>query len=122
MRHPATSPRRGRLPATALLVVSSAIALLLSGCGDEGEVDGRALFATNCAACHGSSGQGGQGAPPLTDPAYLPDQLSDAEVAAAIRGGVSEVRDGYGQMPAFSRLDDDQIAALVEVVRELQGS
>ena len=115
-------PHRGRGPAAVLLLASSAVALLLSGCGDGQQVDGRALFAANCAVCHGAAGEGGDGAPPLTDPAYLPDQLSDAEVAAAIRGGVSEVPDGYGPMPAFSRFDDDQIAALVEVVRELQGS
>ena len=115
-------PRSGRRPAAVLLAGVGLVAALVSGCGGTDETDGRALFAANCAVCHGSAGEGGAGAPPLTDPAYLPDQLSDAEVAAAIRGGVRDVRQGYGAMPAFSNLSDEQVAALVEVVRELQGS
>ena len=122
MDAPRTPPRSGRRPAAVLLAGVGLLGALLSGCGDDGEVDGRALFAANCAVCHGTAGEGGAGAPPLTDPAYLPDQLSDAEVAAAIRGGVRDVREGYGAMPAFSNLTEEQIAALVEVVRELQGS
>ncbi len=118
----ATPPRSGRRPAGVLLALIGTLAAVLGGCGNDGETDGQALFDANCAVCHGPAGEGAAGAPPLTDPAYLPDQLSDAEVADAIRGGVSDVRDGYGAMPAFSNLDEEQIAALVEVVRELQGS
>lgn len=119
-RAPASASGRGA--AAALLALCALLAAVITGCAGDGQSDGAALFATNCAACHGAAGEGGQGAPPLTDPAYLPDQLSDAEVADAIRNGVQEVPDGYGTMPAFSRFDDEQLAALVEVVRELQDS
>ncbi len=112
----------GRWSAAALLLATGALAVVLGGCDGGQEVDGQALFAANCAVCHGPAGEGGEGAPALTEPAYLPDQLSDAEVAAAIRNGVDDVPDGYGPMPAFSRFDDEQLAALVEVVRDLQDS
>ncbi len=117
-----TSSTSGRAPGLLLLSTIAAVALLLSGCGDGEEVDARALFAANCAVCHGPAGEGGAGAPPLSDPAYLPDQLSDAEMTASIRNGVQDVAEDYGAMPGFSRFDEEQLAALVELVRELQGS
>lgn len=114
-------PRATRVSAAAWLVGVSAVATALSGCGGTTQADGRSLFAANCAVCHGPSGGGTEQAPPLTDARYLPDRLSDAEIATSIRNGVAEPETGFGPMPAFSRFDDDQVAALVEVVRELQG-
>lgn len=96
------------------------LATVLSGCDSAGNVDGRALFAANCAVCHGAAGQGNDKGPSLLKARYRPDQLSDAEIAASIRNGVAEEESEYGPMPAFRQFDDDQVEALVEVVRELQ--
>ena len=109
-----------RLSAAAWLAGILLLASALSGCGDPEEVDGRALFATNCAVCHGPSGEGTDQGPSLLEARYLPDQLSDAEMAASIRNGVPEPELEFGPMPASPRLDDDEVDAVVEVVRELQ--
>jgi len=109
-----------RLSAVAWLAGILLIASALSGCGNADEADGRALFATNCAVCHGPSGEGNEQGPALVDGRYLPDHLSDAAMAAAIRNGVPERQFEFGPMPASPRLDDDEVDAVVEVVRELQ--
>lgn len=74
-----------------------------------GGPDAAALFAQQCAACHGQDGEGGVG-PNLTG-------LSDSDLSAA----AEQIRNGGGAMPAFEgRLDDDEIEALAAyVVMEL---
>lgn len=109
-----------RLSASAWLLGIGLLAAGLSGCGGGQEADGRALFAANCALCHGDAGQGNERGPSLLDARYLPDQLSDADMAAGIRNGVDEEHFEFGPMPAFPQLEDEQVDAVVEVVRELQ--
>ena len=69
--------------------------------------DPAALFADNCAGCHGADGSGGNG----------PDLRGEDNVD----GIAEQVREGGGGMPAFSgELTDAQIQALAEyVVAEL---
>ena len=121
MRQPAPgTSRAARVSAAVWLVAVGLLAAVLSGCGAEAEADGRALFATNCAVCHGAAGEGTEQGPSLLDARYLPDQLSDAEMAAGIRNGVPEREFELGPMPGFPRFEDDDLDAVVEVVRELQ--
>ena len=115
-----STPRATRLSVAAWLAGVSVLASGLSGCGTAAEIDGRALFATNCAVCHGAAGEGTEQGPSLLDARYLPDGLSDAGMADAIRDGVPEREFEFGPMPGFPRLDDDEVDAVVEVVRELQ--
>jgi quinohemoprotein ethanol dehydrogenase len=53
---------------------------------------GKAVFADNCAACHGADGQGGNGGPDLTS-------IPDAKKLAAVK---NQVEKGGGGMPAFT--------------------
>lgn len=99
------------------------LAAMSAGCGTSGPgrhevrpipsdrvVDFAALYAQNCAGCHGADGRFGP-APPLNDPLFLaivPDSV--------LAGIVSEGRPGT-PMPAFSRkhggpLTDEQVRAL----------
>lgn len=74
--------------------------------------DGHELYQRNCAACHGSDGHGGVGVP-----LALPDfqyQVSDRYLASTIRHG----RPGR-VMPAFDRLSDEEVQAIVAYVRSL---
>jgi mono/diheme cytochrome c family protein len=57
----------------------------------------------------------------LLEPAYGPDQLTDAEFADAIRNGVEEQLWNFGPMPANGAIGDAQIAAIVEFVRSEQA-
>jgi cytochrome c oxidase cbb3-type subunit 3 len=78
---------------------------------------GVALFAANCAACHGDGGQGNRsfGAPSLTDPIWLYGGDRDA-----ITRTVTNAR--YGIMPAWAgRLDPATIRMLAVYVHSLGG-
>jgi cytochrome c oxidase cbb3-type subunit 3 len=78
---------------------------------------GEALFATNCASCHGEAGKGNRevGAPDLTDAIWLYGSSREAmiETVHAGRGGI---------MPAWAgRLDPVTIKALTVYVHSLGG-
>lgn len=72
-------------------------------------IDGGLVFAQNCAACHGSGGQGGTG-PKLLGSAALKD---DAALRQKILSG------GVG-MPAFPQLQGQQLDALVKYVQNFK--
>ena len=72
--------------------------------------DGAALFARNCAACHGSTGNGGIGVP-LALPSFQA-RISDDYLRQTIRLG----RPGR-VMPSFSNLKPDEVDAIVSYVR-----
>lgn len=85
--------------------------------GDETQIaEGAALFAANCAACHGASGEGLIG-PNLTD-AYWIHGASDVDLYNVITNGVIE----KGMAPWGSVLTPDARAQLVAFVRTLQGT
>ena len=78
---------------------------------------GEALFAANCAACHGANGKGNReiGAPNLTDAVWLYGG-SRAQIAATITQGPA------GVMPAWhARLDPVTIKMLAIYVHSLGG-
>jgi len=77
-------------------------------------VDGYRLYQNNCVACHGEGGGGGVGVP-----LNLPDFLavaSDDYLHATIRSG----RPGR-VMPAFPRLSDTEIDAIISYLRSLSS-
>jgi mono/diheme cytochrome c family protein len=72
-----------------------------------GATDAEALYAEECAGCHGPSGEGGVGA-----------QLSGREDLTVEQAEVT-IRQGAGGMPPFEgQLTDDQITALATYVVE----
>jgi cytochrome c oxidase cbb3-type subunit 3 len=76
---------------------------------------GAAIFASNCAGCHGADGRGGEHAPNIaTNPEV--QHLMDRELAGIIRYGIA----GAG-MPAFSSLKPQEVADVVSYLRLLQG-
>lgn len=79
--------------------------------------EGKTLFATNCAACHGDAGKGNQelGAPNLTDAIWLygSDEATIIETITLGRGGV---------MPGWvTRLDGATTKSLAVYVHSLGG-
>lgn len=113
----------GALRAVALVAIGGWLALA-AGCHDAGKADGEekspspsflALFATNCAGCHGADGKLGP-APPLNDDLFRA-LVSTDELTKAISSG----RQGT-PMPAFAlknggELSDEQIATLVAGIK-----
>lgn len=66
-------------------------------------INGGAIFASNCARCHGAGGEGGRG----------PNLQSYADTGA----GVAKVTNGGGGMPSFSgTLSPEEITAVVNFV------
>src|SRR6266571_8880515 len=92
------------------------IALLAGGAQAAAQtVDGKSLFAKNCAACHQLTGAGIPGA----FPALKGNRFVQGDAAAVI----ATVLKGRGGMPAFgATLDDEKIALAISYVRSAWGN
>lgn len=79
------------------------------------ELDGKALFMKNCAACHQATGKGIPGAfPALAGNAFVQGKASDP---------ASVLLKGRGGMPDFSdTLNDREIATVLTFVRNNWGN
>jgi len=110
------------------LLLGTGITLVLgasaAACGADGPTTelerGEAIYAANCAQCHGGDLAGSDRGPSLLDPIYGPDQLSDVEFADAVRNGVEERLWDFGDMPGNGSYSDDQIDAILAFVRAQQ--
>jgi mono/diheme cytochrome c family protein len=74
---------------------------------------GATAFASRCASCHGTDGNGGELGPPITGRVA---SRTDEELRAVIRQGLT----GAG-MPAFSTLSDTETSDLVQHLRSLRA-
>jgi cytochrome c oxidase cbb3-type subunit III len=97
------------------LFVRAAVLALLSTAALHAQQPGAAIFAANCAGCHGADGRGGEHAPNIATAPEV-QRLLDRELAAIVRYGIS----GAG-MPAFSTLKPQEVADVVSYLRVLQG-
>src|SRR5271163_3325151 len=92
------------------------VLVFLTGLGTlHAQPPGAAVFASNCAGCHGADGRGGEHAPNIATAPEV-QHLTDRELAGIIRYGIS----GAG-MPAFSSLKQQEVADVVRYLRTLQG-
>lgn len=87
-----------------------ALSLLVAGGRASAAPDGRALYIEHCSACHQFDGQGGIGLPLSKDKL---DDVSDDYLRRSIRMG----RPGR-VMPAFQRMSDAQVDAVVAFLRQ----
>mgnify|MGYP003574711438 FL=1 len=95
-------------------LIGLVLAVALAAAAVHAGPDGRALYVEHCGACHQTRGQGGIGLPLAK--AKLVD-VSDAYLRETIRVG----RPGR-VMPAFQRLSDAQVDAIVAFLREGSGT
>src|ERR1700755_818851 len=92
------------------------VLVFLTGLGTlHAQPPGAAIFASNCATCHGADGRGGEHAPNIATAPEV-QHLMDRELAGIIRNGIS----GAG-MPAFSSLKPQEVRDVVAWLRVLQG-
>ncbi|MBK5223816.1 MAG: cytochrome c [Acidimicrobiia bacterium] len=110
-----------------LAVVALAAVLALGGCsqgdspevpeGANGQVDavlaeGREVWSSTCAKCHGADGGGGSGV-------KLADGRAE-ELHPQVESMIEVVTEGKGAMPSFGgSLSDEEIEAVVRYVREV---
>ena len=86
---------------------------------------GVALFADNCAACHGHNARGGPGFPDLGDGSWLWGGTPE-DIHETLRVGINSQNDEtrFAQMPAFGRdeiLEGADLGPLVAYLRHLSG-
>ena len=104
-----------------LKITSLIAASFIAAAGAASAADGKALFETNCAKCHGATGKGdtkmGQkaGCKDFTDAAYQAT-LTEAKMTAAIKDGVKE-GDKTKMKPFGDTLSADDIKALAAYVK-----
>ena len=80
-----------------------------------GAANGQAIFSSNCGACHGIDGRGGERAPSIATRREV-IKLSDADLIRTVTNGL-----GGNGMPAFGYLGEEKIHAVVSYLRTLQG-
>jgi cytochrome c oxidase cbb3-type subunit 3 len=78
-------------------------------------LEGKQIFASSCAACHGLDGRGGERAPDIATRREA-QRLSDVKLARIVDAGVP----GTG-MPSFRSLGASGIKSVVSYLRKLQG-
>ncbi len=83
---------------------------------------GKIAFDTACAECHGQNAAGTDKGPPFVHDIYNPGHHGDAAFFRAVRQGVPQHHWPYGNMPPQPGLSDQEIAAIVVYVRELQAA
>lgn len=81
---------------------------------------GKQLFDENCAACHGTNAAGSQNGPPLIHDIYNPGHHPDESFQMAVAQGVRQHHWPFGNMPRQPQVTKDQVAIIIEYVRELQ--
>src|SRR5207302_9141443 len=83
--------------------------------GRSAAADGRKLFDSVCATCHGLDGRGGERGPNIATRPEV-QQLSDEETLRILQTGIP-----VAGMPAFGALGVPKINAVVAYLRVLQG-
>jgi cytochrome c oxidase cbb3-type subunit 3 len=78
-------------------------------------LEGKQIFASSCAACHGLDGRGGERAPDIATRRKT-QRLSDVKLARVVDAGLP----GTG-MPSFHSLGASAINSVVSYLRTLQG-
>jgi cytochrome c6 len=96
-------------------VIALSLALLASNAVQAQAVDGKSLFAKNCAACHQATGAGIPGA----FPALKGNVFVQGDPALV----VATVLKGRAGMPAFAAsLDDEKLATIITYARSSWGN
>jgi cytochrome c oxidase cbb3-type subunit III len=91
------------------------VVALMAAASLHAQPPGAAIFAANCAGCHGADGRGGEHAPNIATASEV-QRLMDREIGAIIRYGVA----GAG-MPAFPSFKAQEVADVISYLRILQG-
>jgi mono/diheme cytochrome c family protein len=81
---------------------------------------GKVAFDVICAPCHGANAAGTDQGPPLVHNIYNPGHHADGAFFLATKLGVRQHHCPFGNMPPQPQVTEDQVAAIVRYVRELQ--
>jgi cbb3-type cytochrome c oxidase subunit III len=98
-----------------------------AGAANAPTADGKAIYLTNCSACHQATGSGGGPFPPLAGNADVVGADTSALIATLLNGRSGAIQTNGktygGVMPAWKgTLTDGQIAAVLTYVRSAWGN
>lgn len=82
--------------------------------------DGKRLYDTHCARCHGVHAAGTGRGPSFLSNIYEPSHHGDQAFLLAVKRGVTAHHWGFGNMPPVPGISDDDIAHIVGYVRWAQ--
>jgi mono/diheme cytochrome c family protein len=82
--------------------------------------DGKRLFDTHCARCHGVHAAGTGRGPSFLSKVYEPGHHGDQAFLVAVNRGVTAHHWGFGNMPPVPGVSDDDVAKIVGYVRWAQ--
>ncbi|MFZ5876278.1 MAG: c-type cytochrome [Nitrospirota bacterium] len=82
--------------------------------------DGKRLFDTNCARCHGVHAAGTGRGPSFLSKIYEPSHHGDEAFLLAVKRGVTAHHWGFGNMPPIPGVADDDVVKIVGYVRWAQ--
>ena len=95
--------------------------LFVTGCAAaDANLFGKELYDRSCAACHGTDLRGTDRGPSHLSVVYEPSHHGDAAFLLAARNGVRQHHWPFGNMPKQPQVTKDQVAKIIEYVRELQ--
>ncbi|MBU2864760.1 cytochrome c [Reinekea forsetii] len=83
---------------------------------------GQLTFNENCAACHGTNGQGTLIGPPLIHNIYNPGHHPNESFTRAVLKGVQQHHWQYGNMPPQPHIGFSEITNIIAFVREVQAN
>ncbi len=82
--------------------------------------DGKRLFDTNCARCHGVHAAGTGRGPSFLSKIYEPSHHGDEAFLVAVKRGVSAHHWGFGNMPPVPGVADEDVTKIIGYVRWAQ--
>ena len=83
---------------------------------------GMVAYEKNCAACHGVNTVGNDKGPPFLHAFYKPGHHGDISFANAAILGARAHHWGFGDMPPVEGITDEDIAIIIQYVREIQAA
>ncbi|GMU40392.1 MAG: hypothetical protein AMXMBFR23_12580 [Chloroflexota bacterium] len=109
---PEAAPPSGAVPAVPAASSSDGAGVI--------EGSGEALYAANCARCHGADLNGTGEGPPFLHRVYEPSHHADASFFLAVQRGVRAHHWDFGDMPPVEGLSEAEVAAIIAFVRAQQ--
>lgn len=120
-------PTRRSILALASVVATGALALFAAACSESSNTAatapsgrGAELYQANCASCHGSDLRGTERGPSHLSIVYEPSHHSDDSFRSAIANGAGQHHWNFGNMPAITGLDDEEVDAVISFIRAAQ--
>ena len=91
--------------------------------GDSAALDGAALYAANCQACHQANGEGIQGAfPPLKGSKIVQDDSPETLISIIMKGYNARASEGYPPMPPIGVTNGLKPAAIHAIINHERSS